>query len=168
MLTLWVLAKVFYCILDIDVSNFDEFRAPIISVMIIVNITLNTLSSPLIARHPKLRDGSTTLFVLSLTLSDLTNGYSAMPISASVCSSATLNVRSIVHYFPKIHAIFSIWFNVNSMHSLCLVTMYKMVAVTKPLRYDLTRSRCYFIICGTWLTGALVAPANMCIHMYLE
>ena len=45
------------------------------------------------------------------------------------------------------------------MHSLCWVTLCKMIAITKPLRYEqiLTRNRCYFIICGIWLTGALMA-----------
>ena len=142
-----------------DASDLDDIKTLIISVVIIMNITLNSLVIAVLVRYPQLREDRTTLFVISLTVSDLANGCTAMPISAVVCSNATPNVRNMVHYLPKIHAAFSIWFTVNSMHSLCWVTVCKMVAITKPLRYEqvLTRNRCYFIICGIWLTGALLA-----------
>ena len=148
-----------YCMLEMDVSDFDEIKASVISVVIILNITLNVLAIAVIVRYPQLREDRTTLFIFSMTLSDLANGCTAMPISAALCSGMTPNVRNMVHYFPKIHAVFSIWFTVNSMHSLCWLTVCKMVAITKPLRYEqiLTRNRCYFIICGIWLTGALMA-----------
>ena len=52
--------------------------------------------------------------------------------------------------------ICSVWFNCTSMHSLCWVTVCKMVAITKPLRYHhlLTRTRCYIVISGIWPFGA--------------
>ena len=145
--------------LEMVVSDFDEIKVSVISVVIILNVTMNVLAIAVIVRYPQLREDHTTLFIFSMTLSDLANGCTAMPISAALCSSATPNVRNMVHYFPKIHAFFSVWFTVNSMHSLCWVTVCKMIAMTKPLRYEqiLTRNRCYFIICGIWLTGALLA-----------
>ena len=144
---------------EMDVSDFDEIKVSVISAVIILNITLNVLAIAVIVRYPQLREDRTTLFIFSMTLSDLANGCTAMPISAALCSGAIPNVRNMVHYFPKIHAVFSTWFTVNSMHSLCWLTVCKMVAITKPLRYEqiLTRNRCYFIICGIWLTGALMA-----------
>ena len=148
-----------HCIIDMDASDFDDIKILTISVVIIMNITLNVLVIAVIVRYPQLREDRTTLFVFSLTLSDLANGCTAMPISAVLCYNTTTNVRNMILYLPKIHAILSSWFIVNSMHSLCWVTVCKMVAITKPLRYEqiLTRNRCYVIICGIWLTGALLA-----------
>ena len=150
------LDKTYYCMFDMDV---DGIKASVISVVIILNITLNVLAIAVIVRYPQLREDRTTLFIFSLTLSDLANGCTAMPISAALCSSVTPNVRNMVHYFPKIHAFFSVWFTVNSMQSICWLTVCKMIAITNPLRYEqvLPRNRCYFIICGIWLTGALMA-----------
>ena len=138
--------------------TFDELFKPIvISIMIVLNITLNGLTIAVIARYPQLRDDRTTLFIFSLALSDLANGCTAMPISAALCSSATPSVRHETNVLPRINAVVSVWFSVTSMHSLCWLTLCKMVAITNPLRYEeiLTRNRCYFIICGLWLTGAL-------------
>ena len=52
----------------------------------------------------------------------------------------------------------SVWFNFTSMHSLCCVTVCKMIAITKPLRYNqlLTSNRCYLIITCIWLSGAIL------------
>ena len=158
-----------------DVSKFDEFKPVVISAIIVMNITLNVLTIAVICRYPQLREDRTSFFVFSLALSDLANGCTAMPISAALCSRATPNVRDDVIYFPKIHAVFSIWFTITSMYSLCLVTVCKMVAITNPLRYEqlLTRNRCILIICGLWSTGAIVSPVayfaeswnlNGCIH----
>ena len=146
-------------IIDMDARDFDDIRTVTISVVIITNVTLNLLVIVVLAKYPQLREDRTALFVFSLSLSDLANGCTSMPISAAVCSSATPNVRNMIPYLPRIHAVFSIWFTVNSLHSLCWVTVCKMVAITKPFRYEqvLTRNRCYFIICGIWLTGALFA-----------
>ena len=142
-----------------DAIEYDDFRPAIIGVMVVLNIVLNGLALSVIVRYPQLREDRTTLFIFSLTLSDLANGCTAMPISAALCSSATPNVRDNTTYFPKIHAFFSVWFTVTSMHSLCWVTLCKMVAITNPLRYEqvLTRTRCYAIICVLWLVGALMA-----------
>ena len=144
-----------------DIGNFDDIKTVVISIVIILNITLNVIVIAVIVRNPQLREDRTTLFMLSLSLSDLANGCTAMPISAAVCSKATPNVRNMVQYLPKINEICSVWFNFNSMHSLCWVTVCKMVAVTKPLQYEqvLTRDRCYIIIAGIWLFGALIATA---------
>ena len=144
-----------------DITDSDNIKTVIISIVIILNITLNVIVIAVIVRNPQLREDRTTLFMLSLTLSDLANGCTAMPISADVCSKATPNVRNMVQYLPKINIICSVWFNFNSMHSLCWVTVCKMVAVTKPLYYEqiLTRGRCYFIIAVIWVSGAMIATA---------
>ena len=131
-----------------DATEYDDFRPIVISVMIILNTLLNVTAIAVIIRYPQLREDRTMLFVFSLTLSDLANGCLAMPISAAQCSSWTPNVRSDTTYFPKIHAAVSVWFTVTSTHSLCWVTVCKMLAITNPFRYEqiLTRNRCYVII----------------------
>ena len=87
--------KSYYCIFNMDV---DEIKASVIDAVIILNVTFNVLGIAVIVKYPQL------LFIYSLTLSDLANGCTAMPINAALCSSLTPNVRNMVHYFPKIHA----------------------------------------------------------------
>ena len=84
-----------------------------------------------------------------------------MPISAAVCSKASPNVRNMLQYLPTIHEICVDCFIFTSMHSLCWVTVSKMLAITKPLQYEqiLTRRRCSFIIAGIWVLGAEKATA---------
>ena len=145
-----------------DVADVNVIKPVIISVVIILNITLNLIVIAVIVKYPQLREDRTTLFTLSLTLSDLATGCTVMPISAAVCSKATPNVRNMLQYLPMIHEMCTVCFIFTSMHSLCWVTVCKMVAVTKPLRYEqiLTRRRCCFIIAGIWLCGAVIATAH--------
>ena len=119
-------------IFDMSRINFDDIRTVALSLLIITNITLNVLLIVVFARYPQLREDRTAVFMFSMALSDLANGFTTMPISATLCSRVTPNVRSMTDYLPQIHAAFSAWFNVNSMHSLCWMTVYKMVAITKP------------------------------------
>ena len=142
-----------------ELSEYDNIKSTVITSVIVLNITLNGLAIAVIVRYPQLREDRTTLFMFSLLMSDLACGCTGMPISAAVCSSVTPSVQHEINFLPKIHAVVSVWFSVTSMHSLCWVTLCKMVAITNPLRYEqiLTRNRCYYIIYGTWLTGALMA-----------
>ena len=144
-----------------EVIDFDDIKTVVISAVIVLNITLNVLVIAVIVRHPQLREDRTTLFMLSLTLSDLANGCTAMPISAALCSSATPNVRTMRGFLPKIQLFCSICFNFVSMHSLCWVTLCKMIVVTKPFRCEqiLSRHRCYAVICCTWCSGLLLAAS---------
>ena len=154
-------------VFNMDQGHFDTVRPIVISAVIITNIVLNSTVIAVIAKYPQLREDRTTLFMFSLSLSDLACGCTAMPISAAVCSKATPQVRDMLRYLPIIHAMFSNWFAFVSMHSLCWVTVCKMVATTKPLRYEqlLSRNRCYVIIAFIWFIGALLSailchPAN--------
>ena len=142
-----------------DIIDFDDIKPVIISVMIMFNITLNIIVIAIIVKYPQIREDRTTLFVLSLTFSDLVTGCTVMPISAAVCSKATPSVRSMLEYLPRIQQMCMVGFIYTSMHSLCWLTVCKMVAITKPLRYDqiLTRRRCCFIIAGIWVSGAVMA-----------
>ena len=142
-----------------DVLVFNDIKPVFISAVIVVNIILNSLVIAVIVKFPQLREDQTTLFMLSLALSDLANGCTAMPISAALCSSATPYVRDMTTYLPKVQMFCSVWFTVTSLHSLCWVTVCKMVAITRPFRYEqiLTRRRCYVIIGITWSVAGLLA-----------
>ena len=144
-----------------DTDDFDDIKPVVISAVCILNITLNLFLIAVISRYPQLREDRTMLFILSLTLSDLAEGCTAMPVSATVCSGATPNVRNMLRYLPRINELGFVWFGLNSIHSLCWATVCKMVAITKPLRYEqlFTRTRCYLIILGIWVSGALYAAA---------
>ena len=136
------------CCIDMNQTVVDDFKPVIISAVIVMNITLNGLVIAVIAKYSQLREDHMTLFIFSLTLCELANGCTAMPISAAVCSNATPNVRNMLPYVPRVLQVCSVWFSFTSVHSLCWVTVCKMIAITKPLRYEqlLTRNRCYFII----------------------
>ena len=142
-------------------TDFDTLKPIIISAVMITNIALNSIAIAVIAKYPQLREDRTTLFMLSLSLSDLACGCTAMPISAAVCSNATLQVRNIRRFLPMCHSICANWFAFVSLHSLCWVTVCKMVAITKPLRYEqlLSRSRCYVIIAFIWFIGLLLSAS---------
>ena len=144
-----------------NATDFDDMKPVIISAVVVMNVTLNVLVIAVIARYPQLREDRSALFLLSLTLSDLAIGCTAMPISAAVCSRATPHVRHMTRFLPKVLATCSVWFSFNSVHSLCWVTVCKMIAITKPFRYEqlLTTRRCWAIIAGIWLTGALLSTA---------
>ena len=144
-----------------DTYDFDDIKPVVISAVCILNITLNLFLIAVICRYAQLREDRTMLFVLSVTLSDLAQGCTAMPVSAAVCSNATPNVRNMLRYLPRINELCFVWFGLISIHSLCWVTVCKMVAITKPLRYEqlFTRTRCYLIITGIWLSGAVYAAA---------
>ena len=147
-----------------DVTLFDVIKPVIISAVIIMNMSLNVLVIAVIVKHPQLREDRTTLFMLSLTLSDLANGRTAMPISATIFSNATPQARAMRDLLPMFHLMCTVWFAFNSLHSLCWMTVYKMIAITKPLRYEqiLSRNRCRAIVCFTWLSGVVVA--TMFLH----
>ena len=91
-----------------------------------------------------------------------------MPISAAVCSNATPNVRNMLSYVPRVLQVCSVWCSYNSVHSQCWVTVCKMIAITKPSRYEqlLTRNRCDFIIPCIWVTGGMFVYYG--IHLVTE
>ena len=144
-----------------DTAEYSIAKPAVISAVIITNILLNSTAIAVILRYPQLREDHTTLFVFSLTLSDLASGCITMPISAALCSKATPQVRHMVSYLPVIQQTCALWFTFVSLHSLCWVTVCKMVAITNPLRYEqlLSRKRCYGIIAFTWVAGACVAAS---------
>ena len=145
-----------------DGANFDDVRPSIISAVIVLNILMNGIVIAVLFRYPQLREDRTTMFILSLTLSDLANGCTVMPISAAMCSRFTPAVRDMTPFLPKLHAMCSVWFVVTSLHSLCWVTVYKMVAITRPFRCEqiLSRKRCYVVIIVLWVVGAMAGFAR--------
>ena len=64
----------------------------------------------------------------------------------------------------------SVWSNYTSPHSLCWVTVCKIIAITKPLRYEqlLTRNRCYLIIACIWLTGGVLATSGTYLYTNVD
>ena len=141
-----------------DIDDTDNVKPMIITAVIVLNVILNSIVIAVIARYPQLREDRTTIFMFSLILSDLANACTAMAISAGLCSSAMPEKLKGNIFLPKMNAFCSVWFTVTSMHSLCGVTLCKMVAITNPLRCEqvITRNRCYITICVLWFFGALV------------
>ena len=148
-----------------DVCEFSIVKTVIISAVIVLNITMNCLAIVVIVRYPALRKRHTTLFMFSRCLSDLALGCTAMPISATFCSSASTTLRLTTRHVPGIQMFFFWWFAFNSLHSLSWVALSKMVAILKPLRHEklLNRNRCYGIIVFNWVVGAALAATTFTI-----
>ena len=75
----------------LDMMNRNEYsyiKTPVICVIIILNVIMNSLVIAVIARYPQLREDRTTLFMFSLSVSDLAVGCTFMPITAALCSGA--------------------------------------------------------------------------------
>ena len=134
------------------------FKASFISVVTIVDILVNILVTTVIIRHPQLREDRSTLFMLSLTVSDLCNGFTTMPLSAYFCMNNAGNVGFIL----KIHRFFIRLFGMVSLYSLCWVTLSKMVAILMPFRYEqlLSTKRCYVIIVCLWIFGIVLTAVG--------
>jgi len=141
----------------------SDIKPIIISAVIIANIIMNTLTIAVMLKYPVLREDCSALFMFSLTLSDLAMGCISMPISAAICSRATPTVRHMTTYLPEVQLLCIGWFTVNSLYSLCWMTVSKMVALLKPLHYEqiLSRKRCYGIIAFNWLFGVAVAATKL-------
>ena len=148
-----------------DACEFSIVKTVIISAVTVLNITVNCLAIAVIARYPALRKHHTTLFMLSLCVSDLALGCTALPISAALCSSASTPLRLTTLHVPEIQMFFFWWFAFNSLHSLGWVALSKMVAILKPLRHEqlLNRNRCYGIIVFNWVVGAALAATTFTI-----
>ena len=110
----------------------SDTKAAIISAVMVLNIVFNSLVIAVIARFPELREDRTTLFMFSLSMSDLALGCTALPISAAVCSSATPTVQFMKEFLPAVNMFCVWWFDFNSLHILCWLTVWKMVATMNP------------------------------------
>ena len=150
-----------------DLGEFHDVKPVIISAVIIMNITLNSIVIAVIAKYPQLREDRTTLFMFSLTISDFAAGCTCMPISVVLCSELTPHTRNMLRHLPKVQAVGMTWFAFISLHSLGWMTLFKMAAILKPFRCEqlLTRHRCYVIIAAVWITGALVAVVGTAFTM---
>ena len=144
-----------------DMMNVNEYaylNTPVICVIIILNVIMNSLVIAVIARYPQLREDRTTLFMFSLSVSDLAAGCTFMPISAALCSGATPEVSDMTGLLSKIHAFTMWWFGFNSMYSLCWLTISKAIVILNPFKVEryLTHKCCYFIIGMNWIIGCLL------------
>ena len=152
----------------VRILNANDTKLAVICVIIVLNVIMNSLVIAVIARYPQLREDRTSLFMFSLSVSDLAAGCTFMPISAALCSRATPGVADMVGLLPKIHIFTMWWFGFNSMYSLCWLTISKTIVILKPLKVEqfLTRKCCYVIIGMNWIIGcllALVVPFNVTV-----
>ena len=153
-----------------DMMNMIEYsyiKTAVICIIIILNVIMNSLVIAVIARYPQLREDRTTLFMFSLSVSDLAAGCTFMLISAALCSRATPEVADMVGLLPKVHAFMTWWFGFTSMYSLCWLTISKVIAITKPFKVEqlLSHKRCYFIIGLNWIIGCVLAALNFIVNV---
>ena len=150
-------------------------KSAILVALTIMNIVTNSLVIAVIVRNPQLLDDRMTLFMLSLSVSDLASGCTFMPMSAILChydASGTLS------YLPKVQFFFMTWFISTSWLGLLGVTVTKTIAIMRPLRYRdiMTTSRCNAVVGWGWmlclcqavllsaLSGNITCNVDMCSY----
>ena len=113
--------------------TFDDTKVVVICIIIILNVIINSLVIAVISRNLQLGEDRTTLFMFSLSLSDLASGCTCM---------------NLVDFLPKVHFLLMWWFGFNSMYSLCCLTVAKAIVILKPLRANnlLPYKRCHVFI----------------------
>ena len=144
--------------------NMDPYydavaKTSFIGLVTAANVVVNTLVIIVIMKYPKLREDRSTLFIFSLTISDLANGITALPMSAYLCYNETVNGSFIL----KTHRFFIRVFAMIGLHSLSWVTLTKMVAILYPFRYEqlLSRQRCNVVIVCIWLISAAITSIGI-------
>ena len=107
-----------------------------------------------------------TLFMFSLSISDLGCGCTFMLISAVLCQHGTSTEGGTLQYLAKVHFFFMTWFVSVSWFGLCGVTVSKTIAILKPLRYSqlLTANRCYAAITCSWVLCLLQAVCSTVVN----
>ncbi|XP_038051927.1 trace amine-associated receptor 13c-like [Patiria miniata] len=112
-----------------------------------LNLTLNSLMLLALRRVTSL-DHTTKIFMASLTLSDLCTGLCSILRLPEIVSGAWMlgdfvcAARDALQYF----------FQTLSIFSLCLLTIDRYIAITRPLQYPtiMTVFRSKVIVCLTW------------------
>ena len=117
-------------------NELSDVKSAVICVIIVLNVILNSLVIAVIIRYPQLREDRTTLFMFSLSVSDLAAGCTFMPISAVLCSGKLQGVIDDVGFLQKAHAFAMWWFGYNSIHSLCWLTISKAIVILIPFKVD--------------------------------
>ena len=125
-----------------NTKGYPGVKVAVICVIIIFNVIMNALMVAVIARYPQLREDRTTLFMFSLSVSDLAAGCTFMPISAALYYGARPGVAEIVQKHVQSFTMW--WFDFNSMYSLCWLKISKTIVILKPFKFEelLTHKRC--------------------------
>jgi len=147
-------------------TELSDVKPVVISTIVVCNVISNTLLVAVLLKHAQLRVDCTTLFMLSLSVSDLAGAITTGPVVAAVCSRATPTVRHMTHHLPTINMICLSCFGFVSMYSQAWVALSKMVAIVRPLTHEqlLSRTRCCGIIASLWIAGAAVGTATLMFH----
>ena len=150
--------------------NPDEYsfiKTAVICEIIILNVIMNSLVIAVIARYPQLREDRTTIFMFSLSVSDLAAGCTVMPISAALCSGATPEVADLDGLLPKVYVFMLWWFGFNSMHCLCWLTISKTIVILNPFKVEQLHNRkcCYAIIGINWIIGCVLAIVSFNVNV---
>ena len=134
-------------------------KSAILVSLTIMNLITNSLVITVIVRNPQLLDDRMTLFMLSLSVSDLASGCTFMPMSAILCHCDASGPFS---YLPKVQFFFMTWFVSTSWLGVLGVTVTKTITIIRPLRCRdiMTPRRCYAVIVWGWMICLCQAVLN--------
>ena len=100
-------------------NNLSDVRSAVICVIIILNVIMNSLVIAVISRYPQLREDRPTIFMFSLSVSDLAAGCTFMPTSAAPCSGKMQRICDDVAFLQKVHAFAMCLFGYKHIHGMC-------------------------------------------------
>ena len=70
-----------------NMKEYSYFKTTVISIIIILNVIMNSLVIAVIARYPQLLEDRTTIFMFSLSVSDLAAGCTGFVTFHAIRSS---------------------------------------------------------------------------------
>ncbi len=111
----------------------ENWKTVMIILVVVLNVAMNSTVISVFVKYSQLRDNPTHVFMFSLSCADLLLGITALPISATLCSSSSI-AKEANSYLVVIQFAGLRWCFFASLLSLCFVTVSKMVSITRPLQ----------------------------------
>ena len=131
-----------------NTKGYPGVETTVICVILTLNVIMNSLVIAVIVRYRNLRENRATLFMFSLSVSELAIGCTFMPICAALCYGARQGVAEDVRLLPNVQAFMMCWFGFNSIYFLCWLTISKAIVILNPFKFQelFSNTRCYIVI----------------------
>ena len=164
------------CMVTVDRPE-DELLHPLardvavsclLSLMIVTTITGNCLVVIAVTRYHRLRDNVTNTFVLSLAIADLFVALLVMPFAVLI--ELTAGRWPLGMHFCRLWISCDVTCCTASILHLCLISLDRYLAITRPLTYhrDMSRARARTLVCIAWACSAAISFVPIHLDWYAD